>query len=86
MAAPPLLSVSDPPVNVRCAAANRVMSAGIDVLWRRKAMAALLHGRSVTVVTSNLAVYDELARLCEEHLASRRRFALHPADPKARKR
>jgi hypothetical protein len=29
--------------------------------------------------------YDELTRLCEEHLAYRRRFALHPADPKARK-
>ncbi|MCY7373197.1 MAG: DUF3109 family protein [Spirochaetaceae bacterium] len=30
--------------------------------------------------------YDELARLCHEHLTSRRRFALHPADPKATKR
>jgi hypothetical protein len=30
--------------------------------------------------------YDELSRLAEEHLASRRRFALHPADPKARRR
>jgi hypothetical protein len=29
--------------------------------------------------------YDELARLAQEHLASRRRFALHPADPKARR-
>jgi hypothetical protein len=30
--------------------------------------------------------YDELSRLAEEHLASRRRFALHPADPKTRRR
>ena len=30
--------------------------------------------------------YDELVTHCEAHLASRRRFALHPADPKARKR
>ena len=30
--------------------------------------------------------YDELARLCEEHLRSRRRFALHPADPHTRRR
>jgi hypothetical protein len=30
--------------------------------------------------------YDELSRLAEEHLTSRRRFALHPADPKARRR
>ncbi|HTE74333.1 MAG TPA: hypothetical protein VK640_14195 [Actinomycetes bacterium] len=29
--------------------------------------------------------YDELSRLAEEHLTSRRRFALHPADPKARR-
>ena len=27
--------------------------------------------------------YDELSRLCHEHLTSRRRFALHPADPKS---
>lgn len=27
--------------------------------------------------------YDELVRLCHEHLTSRRRFALHPADPKS---
>jgi hypothetical protein len=30
--------------------------------------------------------YDELARLAHEHLTSRRRFALHPADPKAKPR
>jgi len=29
------------------------------------------------------AAYDELARHCEEHLASRSRLALHPADPQA---
>jgi hypothetical protein len=26
--------------------------------------------------------YDELATHCQAHLTSRRRFALHPADPK----
>ena len=30
--------------------------------------------------------YDELVTHCAAHLASRRRFALHPADPKPRKR
>jgi hypothetical protein len=30
--------------------------------------------------------YDELSRLCEEHVAKRRQFALHPADPRPRRR